>query len=83
VKPLDTRPEAERIQLEIYEKMSPDRRLQISIDLAQTCRSLLREGVRHRHPEYTEEEVRLAVIRIQLGDTLYKNVYPDSRSVLP
>jgi hypothetical protein len=82
VRSLDTEREAERI-LDIYGKMSPERRLEISISLAQTCRSLLREGVSHRHREYTEEDVRLAVIRIQLGDKLYKDPYPDFRSILP
>ena len=83
VRPLDTSPEAERIQLEIFRKMTPDERLQRGSELSQLSRGLLADGVRYRHPDYNEDEVRLAVIRIELGDELFLKVYPDAKHVLP
>ena len=80
---LDTTPEAEEIQLEIFRKMTPDERLQRGSELSKLCRTLLTDGVKHRHPEYTEDEVRLAVIRIELGEKLFVRVYPHAKHVLP
>jgi hypothetical protein len=35
-------------------------------------------GVRQRHPGHTDEQVRLAVIRMRLGDKLFREVYGTS-----
>ena len=42
MRPLDTSSHAEKIQLEIFRRMGPERRLQAAIDLAQTSRELLK-----------------------------------------
>jgi hypothetical protein len=34
------------------------------------------EGVRSRHPEYTPRQVELAVIRMMVGDDLFRRAYP-------
>jgi hypothetical protein len=41
----------------------------------------MEEGIRHRHPEYSDEEVRLASIRARLGDELFLKAYPNARLV--
>ena len=79
----DTSPEAEAIQIEVFRRMSPERRLQAAIELAQMSRDLLTEGVRKRHPEYGEEEIRLAVIRILLPEQLFLAAYPTAQGVQP
>jgi hypothetical protein len=61
MKPLDTTLEAEKIQLVIFRGMGPERRLQAGLALSRTCRELLREGVRLRHPDYDERQIQLAV----------------------
>ncbi len=43
----------------------------------------MRDGVRQRHPEYSEEEVRLAFIRLWLGAELYRRAYPAERELEP
>lgn len=52
MRPLDTAPKAEKVQLEVLRRMGPERRLEAAIGLSQTCRELLMEGVRRRQPEY-------------------------------
>ena len=83
MRPLDTSPEAYRVQVNIFRKMSPEERLQRGIELAQMCRKLMAEGVRMRHPDYGEEEIHHAVIRLQLGDELFEKVYPKFRHLRP
>lgn len=83
VRPLDTSLEVERIQIEIFRKMTPARRLQLAIELTQTSRKLLATGVRYRHPEYDEEQVRLAVIRLTIPEPLFLSAYPHAKEIVP
>lgn len=79
----DTSPEADQLQIEIFRRMGPEKRLEAGIALSHTCRKLLEAGVRRRHPEYGEEEIRLAVIRLTLPEDLFLAVYPDARDIRP
>lgn len=79
----DTSPSAQSIQIKILQKMSPDERLSIALELAATSRELLAQGVRKRHPEYSEDEVRLAVIRLQLPEALFQKAYPHALNIVP
>ncbi len=79
---LDTTYEADQTQVEIFRRMSPERRIQAGIDLSQTCRKLLETGVRIRHPGYDANRIKLAVIRLQLGEELFLKAYPEGKDVL-
>ena len=79
----DTSPEAEGFQLNIFRQMAPERRLQAAMDLAETSRQLLAEGVLQRHPEYSLEQARLAVIRLVLGEDLFVMAYPTAKGIVP
>jgi len=80
---LDTTDEAEQVQVEIFRQMKPEARLQAGIELSQTCRKLMETGVRLRHPEYDTDQVKLAVIRLQIGQELGMKVYPQGKDVVP
>lgn len=69
--------------MDIYRQMSGEQRVQIGFDLSAISRSLQTEGIRTRHPEYTEDEIRLALIRINLGDELFRRAYPDAVLIAP
>ena len=83
MRPLDTTPEADQLQLEIFRRMGPEKRLQAGIALSQLCRKLLLEGVRMRHPEYNERQIELAVIRLMLPEDLFLAAYPEARDIGP
>jgi hypothetical protein len=74
--PADTTPEAAAVLLDIYRRMPPLRRVQMALEMGKMAHGLSAAGVRSRHPDYTEEEVRLAVIRLRLGEELFGKVYP-------
>jgi len=78
---LDTSSEAKKVQIEILRKMKPEQRLRISLELSKFSKKLLEEGIRSRHPEYSEQEMKLAVIKILLGNELFGIVYPDAKSL--
>jgi len=83
MRPLDTSADAEKVQIEIFRRMGPEKRLQAAAMLSQTCRGLVAAGIRRRHPEYDEEQVRLAVIRCLLPEDLFLRAYPGARDILP
>ena len=57
---LDTPKEAQKLQIKIFREMGPERRLQMGLDLAGTSRSFLAAGIRMRHPDYTEQQIKIA-----------------------
>ena len=77
----DTLSSVEKIQLKILKEMGPERRLERSIELSNFSLKFLREGINKRHPEYSEEQLRLAVIRLLLPEKLYKLVYLDNEGL--
>jgi len=83
MRPFDTSPNAEKIQIEIFRRMEPEGRLQSAALLSETCRTLLAEGIRKRHPTYNEEQVRLALIRCLLQEDLFLKAYPGARDIMP
>jgi hypothetical protein len=54
----DTSPEAERVLIELARKMSPRRKLEIAGSMSRTLWRLAEVGVRSRHPDAGEEEIR-------------------------
>ncbi len=74
--PADTTPEAFQVELEILRRLSPDRRLEMACRMTDSLRQVVEAGIRRRHPDYDERQVRLALIRINLGDALFREVYP-------
>ena len=82
-RPLDTSREADRVQFECYRRMTPDERVRLGLQLSEMVRKSLLEGVRSRHPEYTQDQLRLAVIRLILPEDLFAAAYPDSRDIVP
>jgi len=60
----------------IYRRIPPDRRLDLAFEMSESLRRVQADGVRDRHPTYSEEQVRLAVIRLAIGDDLFAKVYP-------
>jgi hypothetical protein len=77
----DTSPEAQAFQLNIFRQMTPAGRLQAAMDLAETSRQLLAQGVLQRHPEYSQEEARLAVIKLVLGEELFAKTYATAKGI--
>jgi hypothetical protein len=80
--PMDTSLEAARVQHQVYRSMAPEKRLEMACRMSDEARSLSAAGVRSRHPEYTERQVQLAVIRMCLGEELFRLAYP-GQNVVP
>lgn len=80
---MDTSAEAASVQLDVYRRMSPVARLRVGLELTAMSRRLLADGVRRRHPEYSDEQVRLAFLRLWLGADLFRAAYAGKPELEP
>jgi len=83
VRPPDTTPEAHALQLDLYRKLGGPARVAMLFRLSDAARRLTMAGIRARHPEYTADEVKLALARLTLGDQLVRQAWPDAPLVDP
>ena len=47
--------------------MTPGQRLALAAEMSDEIRAVTESGIRHRHPEYSEDEIRAALVAILLG----------------
>jgi hypothetical protein len=81
--PLDTSVAAHDMQRQVYLRIGGNARLAIMFRLNEAVRQLAMAGIRARHPEYDDDQVRLAHIRLVLGDQLTRAAWPDRELVDP
>jgi hypothetical protein len=65
--PLDTSTTAHERQRETFRRMTPERRLAVAAEMSDEIRAVTESGIRHRHPDYSEDEIRAALVVILLG----------------
>lgn len=76
VLPMDTTPEAFRVYVEGLRRLSPDKRARMVVQLSDTIRATALAGVRKRHPEYDEQQVQYAVLRLMVGEDVFHQMFP-------
>jgi hypothetical protein len=79
----DTNEAAAAVQLGVYRRMTSDQRLRAACELGMVSRQLLEAGIRTRHPEYSDADVRWATIRAWLTPALFRDAYPDGPELDP
>lgn len=64
----DTSPKVEALHLELYRAAGTARRARIAAELSDAVRETALAGIRRRHPEFSEAQVRSAFLNL-----LYRN----------
>lgn len=73
--PRDTTPEAMRVQLDVWRRMTPERRSLMAAQLCEDVRQNAMAGIRARNPQFSEEEVRLALYELLHGKDVVDRVW--------
>ena len=73
----DTTLEAARVQYDILRKMDISDRAKMTSQLCDNMRAFVEAGVRDRHPDYDDDKVRLAIMRLTLGERLFREAFGD------
>ena len=76
--PADTTVDAARKQFEILRRLGPEVRVKMAFELSDNLRSLVEAGVRQRHSDFDEQRVQQEVLRLMVGETLFRQIYPDA-----
>ena len=71
--PPDTTVEAYLVQHEILARMSMEDRARMTLQLCANVREIAMAGIRDRHPEYNDEQVKLALIDMLYGESLNRD----------
>jgi hypothetical protein len=71
----DTRPEAERVQIELLRQAPPWRKLEMLGQLNRTARTLALSGLRQRYPQASPQQLRRHLADLLLGSILAEKVY--------
>lgn len=66
------------MQYELYRRMSPERKFRLIFETYEMGRQLAMAGLRMRHPDATEEQLRQLWAQQHLGRELYEKVYGTS-----
>ena len=70
----DTHPEAEAVRQELLRRATIDEKLAAVRALSATVISLCRQGIRERHPEFSERDVDLCFVEMNYGRELAEAV---------
>jgi len=71
----DTHPEAEEVYIRLLSQAPAWKKMEVINQLYLTAVSMARAGIRRRHPDADEDEIRRRVARMFLGDELARKVY--------
>jgi hypothetical protein len=83
VRSADTSPKAHERQIAVYRAMSPERRVEVAVSMSEEALRIAEDGIRARHGDYGDVQVRWALRRLRLGDALFRQVWPDAPVLAP
>lgn len=67
----DTSPDAERVQLDVFRRMTGEQRLKLALEMSDFARELSLSRIRAEHPEWSDWEVKRELLRLDfLPDAL-------------
>jgi hypothetical protein len=77
LRPRDTSEEAWEVYLDILRKMTPEQRMMRAFRLTDTMRDVAMSGIRQRHPEYDDSQVRMALLGITMSKEQWRQHFGD------
>jgi hypothetical protein len=54
------------MQAELIRTMSPERRFLLAIEMSEFARELAKDGIRRRHPDWSESRITRELLRLAL-----------------
>jgi hypothetical protein len=73
----DTHPKMEALQIRLWRQASPTQKMHMLAQLNASVRMVAMAGLRSRHPQANEAELRRRLAGLLLGDELAQKVYGD------
>lgn len=70
----DTHPEAERVQIELLSKATPERRLELGLTFCEEGLDIAHYAIAQAHPLLSEQEQKLLFVEVTYGKDLADRV---------
>jgi hypothetical protein len=77
MRPFDTSREAHELQIRGYRRMAAGQKAQLVAELSEAVRDVAREGIRQRHPDYADDDVKRALVVLLYGRETERRLWPD------
>ena len=71
----DTAPQARQVQIDLYRRMSPARKIELVFDAYHTGQLMSMAGISMQYPSAGEDELWHIWAKRHLGEDLYNKVY--------
>ena len=62
-------------QFEILRKLDTETRAQMTFQLSNNLHQIVEDGIRHRHPEFDERQVKQELLRLTIGEHLPSRIF--------
>lgn len=72
----DTTPEAKRHYYGLLRKATPEFRAERMHKLSRMTKEIALDSIRRRHPEYAEEQIKYAYLRLIMGKNDFEHNFP-------
>jgi len=76
----DTTSEAAYRQNEVLRRIGIAGRAAMTFELSDNLRRIVEDGVRHRHPDWDEQAIRLDAVRLTLGERLFEEAFGEKET---
>ncbi|MCD6174465.1 MAG: hypothetical protein J7K65_01685 [Planctomycetes bacterium] len=76
VRSADTSQITELKQIETLRRMGLPGRAELTFQLCDNLRQITKAGIRHRHPDYTDQQITQAYLRLILELELFQQIFP-------
>jgi len=76
----DTTSDALRVQYRVLRSIGMAGRIAMTFELSDNMRSVVEDGVRYRHPQWDQQAVEREVLRLMIGDDLFREAFGKDRS---
>lgn len=74
--PSDTHDAAHQAQLAAWQRLGPDGRIRLAVQMSEDARRISLDGIRRRHPDLTEGEARFELACLLYGEDLATRAWP-------
>jgi hypothetical protein len=71
----DTAVDAAIKQIEILRRLNTAQRADMTFQLSDNLRGIVEAGVRRRHPDWDEQAVKRGVLRLTIGEHLFREIF--------
>lgn len=81
--PHDTSEASFQAQMAVWQRLGPEGRVALAGRISLSARRLACDGIRQRHPDYSDEQVRRALLQLLYGDDIVQKMWPLETLIAP